>query len=176
MYLPAGATAAADEAPNPDPRSGLVVRRRGGAVVPVRSHPGQVMFQAGLALQVLSGGRLRATQHAVLAPQHAQHGLTRSTFVVFCQPKCASPASLLKASYALNFFLLQHRSRWTWAGSCRTAQPPMRNVHPAARLLDFSYVKVLAWVHTTQKARTTLQLNLNAQCARAGVGMRVQES
>lgn len=91
MYLPPGSTTAADEVPNPDPRAGLVVRSRSRAVVPVRSRPDQLLFQAGLSLQILSGGLLNATEHAVLAPTHAQHGLTRSTFAVFCNPKCATP-------------------------------------------------------------------------------------
>lgn len=89
MYLPSGSCAAGDEVPNPEPQRGLVVRTRSGAVVAVRTRPGQVLFQAGLSLQVLSGGLLRATPHAVLAPQNAQHGLTRSTFAVFCNPKYA---------------------------------------------------------------------------------------
>eukprot|EP00892_Ulva_mutabilis_P009428 jgi/Ulvmu1/6858/UM031_0063.1 len=92
MYLPCGSTSAADELPNPDPCAGLVVRSRAGAAMAVRSRPDQLLFQAGLSLQILSGGLFKATEHAVLAPQHAQHGLTRSTFAVFCQPKFAPDA------------------------------------------------------------------------------------
>ena len=90
MYLPAGSCDAAEEVACPTPESGLVVRTHGGDVVPIHSRPDQLLFQSGRTLQLLSGGIIKATQHAVLAPKHAQHGVTRNTFAVFCQPKCAT--------------------------------------------------------------------------------------
>jgi isopenicillin N synthase-like dioxygenase len=99
MYLPAcppaglpSSALAALELPCPDATTGLHVRTRSGAVVRVTVPKGQLLFQAGQCLQVLSGGRFRATEHCVLGPE-APLAVSRNTFAVFCQPKCASPAS-----------------------------------------------------------------------------------
>ena len=95
MYLPTGSCDAAEEVACPAPDAGLVVRTHGGDVVPIQSRPDQLLFQSGLTLQLLSGGILKSTEHAVLAPKHVQHGVTRNTFAVFCQPKCALHAAVL---------------------------------------------------------------------------------
>lgn len=96
MFLPSdkppSALAAADEVPCPDSLMGLHVRTCGGAVVRVSAKPHQLLFQAGQCLQALSGGRLKATQHYVRGPSQAVP-LSRETFAVFCQPKCAPPRS-----------------------------------------------------------------------------------
>ena len=47
-----------------------------------------IAFQVGEALQVASGGALRATPHCVVAPSTAEaQRLTRCTFALFMQPK-----------------------------------------------------------------------------------------
>ena len=92
MFLPSdrpsNCLGAADEAPCPDAIMGLHVRTCGGDVVRVSAKPHQLLFQAGQCLQALSGGRLKATEHYVRGPSRAAP-VSRETFAVFCQPKCA---------------------------------------------------------------------------------------
>lgn len=99
MYLPAclpegiSTLALAElELPCPDAATGLHVRTRNGHVVRISVPKGQLLFQAGQCLQVLSGGRFRATEHCVRGPE-APLAVSRNTFAVFCQPKCAPAAS-----------------------------------------------------------------------------------
>ena len=89
MYLPdKPAPQPSEELACPDTTMGLHVRTRAGAVVRVAAPRHQLLFQAGQSLQVLSGGRFRATEHFVAAPA-TPLAVSRSTFAVFCQPKCA---------------------------------------------------------------------------------------
>jgi len=88
MYLgPGGAPV-----PCPDPAAGLHVRTRGGAVVRVAIPPEQLAFQMGEAMQVHSGGLLRATPHCVRAAAAgaaAAAGVSREAFALFLQPGVA---------------------------------------------------------------------------------------
>jgi isopenicillin N synthase-like dioxygenase len=89
MYLgPGGAPV-----PCPDPAAGLHVRTRGGAVVRVAIPPEQLAFQMGEAMQVHSGGLLRATPHCVRAAAAAggAAGVSREAFALFLQPGVAEP-------------------------------------------------------------------------------------
>jgi len=56
------------EIQNPDPNAGLWIRTRQGKEVKVRIPKNALAFQIGEVSQVLSGGLLRATPHAVITP------------------------------------------------------------------------------------------------------------
>eukprot|EP00903_Cladosiphon_okamuranus_P006969 g6783.t1 len=79
------------EVANRDPRCGLYIRsRREGELVKATVPPGEpasscVLFQIGETTQVLSGGALQATPHAVRST--SQEGVSRLTFAVFMQPE-----------------------------------------------------------------------------------------
>jgi isopenicillin N synthase-like dioxygenase len=81
------------EVPCPDTQAGLHVRTSDG-VVRVVAEPDHLLFQAGEVLQIVSGGMLRATSHCVVPPKVLPE-LSRSVFVVFCQPKCDSTVHLM---------------------------------------------------------------------------------
>jgi isopenicillin N synthase-like dioxygenase len=51
--------------PSPDAEAGLYVRTRGGKEFQVRVPKDSIAFQIGESSQVLTGGLLRATPHAV---------------------------------------------------------------------------------------------------------------
>jgi len=75
------------EVPNPDPKAGLYVRNRKNETQKVLIPRDSLAFQIGLVAQVLSGGKLRATPHAVkglVFPESAS--ISRTTFAVFMQP------------------------------------------------------------------------------------------
>lgn len=88
MFLEEGDLSASAERPCPDTSAGLHVRTRSGTIVRVALPRDGVAFQAGECLQVASGGLLRATPHMVRAAAPCGH-LSRNTFAVFLQPKCA---------------------------------------------------------------------------------------
>ena len=58
---------AGSEVPNPDPESGLYARSRDNQIVKVRLAPNSLAYQIGECTQVLTGGAVRATPHAVRA-------------------------------------------------------------------------------------------------------------
>ena len=69
-----------------DPRAGLhVAPSVGGPPRRVRIPPDAIAFQIGETAQLLSGGLLRATAHAVHAPS-GPSALRRVTLAVFLQP------------------------------------------------------------------------------------------
>ncbi|KAJ1979110.1 hypothetical protein H4R34_002954 [Dimargaris verticillata] len=81
--------------PCPDPAAGLYVKSRAGNIVKVTIPDQSLAFQTGEALEILSGGFLRATPHCVrglatapgprdAAPDQAY--LSRNTMAVFIQP------------------------------------------------------------------------------------------
>ena len=73
--------------PSPDPLSGLYIRRWGGDVVKVSIPEDSIAFQVGEAMQIQSGGVLRATPHTVRAPKmNPNCSISRNTFAVFIQP------------------------------------------------------------------------------------------
>ncbi len=102
------------EVPCPDPEAGLYIRNRHGDVVKVAIPPDHIGFQVGKAgtrpdiscsadrflnlsqvgeaMQVHSGGLLRATPHYVrTASSNGSLGISRSTFAVFMQPDMFQP-------------------------------------------------------------------------------------
>lgn len=83
------------EVGNPDPgHAGLHVRNRRGETVRVAIPAGCMAFQVGETTQVLSGGLLRATPHAVVAARPgapSTRGVSRASFAVFMQPRWDTP-------------------------------------------------------------------------------------
>ncbi|KAG2486583.1 hypothetical protein HYH03_014753 [Edaphochlamys debaryana] len=80
------------EVPCPDPAAGLYIQDRAGSVVRAAIPADCLAFQVGEALQVHSGGLLRATPHAVRAAAGpAAAGVSRNTFAVFMQPDVDEP-------------------------------------------------------------------------------------
>ena len=70
----------------PDGRAGLYTHSEGTDPRKADIPPGAIAFQIGEAAQIMSGGVLRATPHAVRMPKgHAPH-LARLAFAVFLQP------------------------------------------------------------------------------------------
>ena len=69
----------------PDPRAGLFIRSRSGALVRAAIPPDCCAFQCGETLQIASGGLLRATPHCVRAADAA--GVSRATMAVFMEPE-----------------------------------------------------------------------------------------
>ncbi|KAG2776350.1 hypothetical protein Pcac1_g13097 [Phytophthora cactorum] len=70
--------------PNPDPAAGLYVKNRRGEILKANIPPGHLVYQIGETSQILSGGTLQATPHAVRGPQVT--GVNRETLAVFMQP------------------------------------------------------------------------------------------
>ncbi|RLN61052.1 hypothetical protein BBJ29_004325 [Phytophthora kernoviae] len=70
--------------PNPDPASGLYVKNRHGEILKANIPPGHLVYQIGETSQILSGGALQATPHAVRGPQITN--VNRETLAVFMQP------------------------------------------------------------------------------------------
>ncbi|KAE9025747.1 hypothetical protein PR003_g11604 [Phytophthora rubi] len=70
--------------PNPDPQAGLYVKNRRGEILKANIPPGHLVYQIGETSQILSGGTLQATPHAVRGPQVP--GVNRETLAVFMQP------------------------------------------------------------------------------------------
>lgn len=70
-----------------DPNAGLHIKDRSCNIVKVSINRSDLAFQVGEVMQVLSGGFLQATPHAVIAPsvEHGAH-VSRNTFAVFMQP------------------------------------------------------------------------------------------
>jgi isopenicillin N synthase-like dioxygenase len=81
--------------PNPDQAAGLYVKNRRGEILKANIPPGHLVYQIGETSQILSGGTLQATPHAVRGAQVT--GVNRETLAVFMQPlpheKMAVPSS-----------------------------------------------------------------------------------
>jgi len=81
----------------PPPRAGLLVRDVDGNVVQVAPPPPErepyVLFQIGEAAQVLSGGRLVATPHAVRPGDARGRPISRDAFALFVEPNWDYPLS-----------------------------------------------------------------------------------
>ncbi|TMW55121.1 hypothetical protein Poli38472_013883 [Pythium oligandrum] len=79
---------------NPDPAAGLYVKNRRGEIIKANIPAGHLVYQIGETSQILSGGILQATPHAVRGPLVT--GVNRETLAVFMQPlpeeKMAIPA------------------------------------------------------------------------------------
>lgn len=80
-----------DEIQCPDPCSGLYVKTRRGTLVKIVMDKDVLGFQAGEALEALTGGRVAATPHCVRAATSAN--TTRCTFALFMQPHWNTPLS-----------------------------------------------------------------------------------
>ncbi|KAJ7225919.1 Clavaminate synthase-like protein [Mycena pura] len=76
-----------DIVPSPSPGSGLYIRTRGGDLRKVSIPVDCLAFQTGEALEVATGGKLRATPHCVrVGPTPGADKISRETFAVFMQP------------------------------------------------------------------------------------------
>ncbi|RLN91763.1 hypothetical protein BBJ28_00005298 [Nothophytophthora sp. Chile5] len=78
--------------PNPDPAAGLYVKNRRGQILKANIPPGHLVYQIGESSQILSGGELQATPHAVRGPQVT--GVNRETLAVFMQPLPEEPMAV----------------------------------------------------------------------------------
>ncbi|GAW09872.1 Clavaminate synthase-like protein [Lentinula edodes] len=73
--------------PSPSPSSGLYIRTRGGDLTKVSIPVDSLAFQTGEALEVATGGKLRATPHCVRVGGSPGVGkVSRETFALFMQP------------------------------------------------------------------------------------------
>lgn len=73
--------------PAPSPSSGLYIRTRGGDLTKVSIPQDCLAFQTGEALEVATGGKLRATPHCVRVGSNADAAnISRETFALFMQP------------------------------------------------------------------------------------------
>ncbi|KAJ7124732.1 Clavaminate synthase-like protein [Mycena crocata] len=80
--------------PSPSPASGLYIRTRGGDLTKVSIPVDCLAFQTGEALEVATGGTLRATPHCVRVGTTAgAHKISRETFALFMQPDVDQPLS-----------------------------------------------------------------------------------
>lgn len=71
----------------PDPDAGLYARTRSGKEVKIRIPRDHLAFQIGESSQILTGGVLRATPHAVQALKYPESKkICRDTFAIFMQP------------------------------------------------------------------------------------------
>lgn len=112
MYMQEGETV-----PNPDPNSGLFIQSR-SSKEPVRASipPDCCAFQIGESSQILSGGRLRATPHAVSGSAIAK--VSRESFALFLQPNedfvlnLPERTSLDDLGVALRSDIASIQSRW----------------------------------------------------------------
>ena len=55
-----------------DGSPGLEVRRRGGGWIPVSAPPGEFVINFGEMLEIWTNGRIKATPHRVIGPDHAR--------------------------------------------------------------------------------------------------------
>ncbi|RDB28359.1 hypothetical protein Hypma_015164 [Hypsizygus marmoreus] len=73
--------------PSPSPASGLYIRARGGDLTKVSIPVDSLAFQTGEALELATGGKLRATPHCVRVGSSPNAGkISRETFALFMQP------------------------------------------------------------------------------------------
>lgn len=88
MFLEQGANGAVKVVASPSPSSGLYIRTRGGDLTKVTIPPDCLAFQTGEALQLATGGKLRATPHCVRVGGSANaESISRETFALFMQPE-----------------------------------------------------------------------------------------
>jgi len=73
---------------SPSPSSGLYIRTRGGDLNKVSIPADCLAFQTGEALEVATGGKLRATPHCVRVGTTGTDAvnISRQTFALFMQP------------------------------------------------------------------------------------------
>jgi isopenicillin N synthase-like dioxygenase len=78
---------------SPSPSSGLYIRTRGGDLTKVSIPVDCLAFQTGEALEVATGGKLRATPHCVRVGGADAANTSRQTFALFMQPNTGQPLS-----------------------------------------------------------------------------------
>lgn len=72
---------------SPSPASGLYIKTRGGDLTKVSIPQDCIAFQTGEALEVATGGALRATPHCVrVGSSPDAEKISRETFALFMQP------------------------------------------------------------------------------------------
>lgn len=76
----------------PDPKAGLYIQSRKKELVKISLPSDCIGFQIGETFQILSGGLLQATPHAVR--QALSPAITRETFAVFMEPEFEFPLAL----------------------------------------------------------------------------------
>ena len=74
---------------SPDPDAGLYIQSRNGDLIKASLPSDCLGFQIGETFQILSGGLLQATPHAV--KQTTTPGVTRETYAVFLEPEYEFP-------------------------------------------------------------------------------------
>ncbi|EQC37253.1 hypothetical protein SDRG_05477 [Saprolegnia diclina VS20] len=74
---------------NPDPSAGLYIKNRDGQIVRALIPKGHLVYQIGETSQILTGGILQATPHAVRGPQVPN--VNRETMAVFMGPEHNEP-------------------------------------------------------------------------------------
>lgn len=81
-----------NESSCPDPDAGLYAKTRDGKEMKIRIPSDCLAFQIGESSQVLTGGLLRATPHAVQAIKYPESSsVSRDTFAIFMQPNHDQP-------------------------------------------------------------------------------------
>lgn len=87
MYLKERGSQGPEIIPSPSPASGLYIRTRGGELTKVSIPEDCLAFQTGEALEVATGGKLRATPHCVrVGASPEAERISRETFALFMQP------------------------------------------------------------------------------------------
>ncbi|BDA45318.1 hypothetical protein COCOBI_07-1050 [Coccomyxa sp. Obi] len=95
---------------NPDASSGLHIRDRCGRDVRAAFPADHIAYQMGEAMQVHSGGLLRATMHCVRgAAGPAAAGVTRHSFALFMQPRWDEAMELPEGAQAAEVGVGQYR-------------------------------------------------------------------
>ena len=74
-----------------DPEAGLYARNRQSELIKVSIPEDCLAFQIGETAQILSGGVLQATPHAVRAASGSTSRISRETFAVFMEPEYSYP-------------------------------------------------------------------------------------
>jgi 2OG-Fe(II) oxygenase superfamily len=78
-----------------DNTGGLYIQSRNGECVHVKIPTDCCAFQIGETSQIMSGGKLQATPHAVLPPKSsASLSLSRESFAVFLEPEFDDPLTI----------------------------------------------------------------------------------
>ena len=73
---------------SPSPSSGLYIRTRGGDLTKVSIPSDCLAFQTGETLELMTGGKLRATPHCVrVGFAVGSDHISRETFALFMQPE-----------------------------------------------------------------------------------------
>ncbi|KAF5355765.1 hypothetical protein D9756_004042 [Leucocoprinus leucothites] len=88
MFLRKGSNGEPTVVSSPSPSSGLYIRTRGGDLTKVSIPVDCLAFQTGEALEVATGGKLRATPHCVRVGASGSDAvnISRQTFALFMQP------------------------------------------------------------------------------------------